>query len=88
MKSDNNKGKHYQEYVKPVSQKDRVSQDIIGWKGNSSPDDGGKFSSGKKKHGAHPATQTNGDFIKWSWSSWVLIKISFKICLKNISFAI
>lgn len=44
-----------------------MSQDIIGWKGNSSPgDDGGQFSSGKKKHSDHPATQTNGDIIKWS----------------------
>lgn len=64
--------------MKPKIQKDRVSQDIIGWKGNSSPgDDGGQFSSGKKKHSDHPATQTNGDIIKWSWWSWVLIKISF-----------
>lgn len=65
LKPENSRGQEYQEYVKPKNQKDRVSQDIIGWRGNSSPDDGGKFSSGKKKHDAHPAVQTNGDFIKW-----------------------
>ena len=43
IKSDDNRGKEYQEYVKPVNQKDRVSNDIIGWRQGGSPgnDDGG-----------------------------------------------
>lgn len=50
FKIENNRGKEYNEYVKPVNQKDRVSKDIIGWNANASQDDGGQFSSGKKKN--------------------------------------
>ena len=65
IKSEDNKGKQYSEFVKPVSQKDRVSSDIIGWSQNPGQSEKGGMQIGKKKANEHPAVQTNGDFIKW-----------------------
>ena len=66
IKSEDNRSKQYQEYVKPVSQKDRVSSDIIGWSQGPGQSERGGMQVGKKKTSDHPAAQTNGDFIKWS----------------------